>query len=113
MNKIKKFNYENIYHTDKLIASNEYFALIINKIFEVLKESYHNRTKTQENYFIVINDFEEWIKNYWNLERQENNKNKVLFDMSDEKEYIKAIIYYISGMTDNYAIKMYNKIIKF
>ncbi len=113
MNKIKKFNYQNIYLSDKLIASNEYFALVINKIFEVLKESYHNKTKIQENYFAVISDFEEWLKNYWNIERAENNKNKVLFDINNEKDYIKAIIYYISGMTDNYAIKMYNKIIKF
>lgn len=113
MNKIKKFNYQNIYLSEKLIASNEYFEIIINKIFEVLKESYYNKTKVQENYFAVIDDFEKWIKNYWNLEREENNKNKVLFDMNNEKDYIKAIIYYISGMTDNYAIKMYNKIIKF
>lgn len=113
MNKIKKFNYENIYLSDKLIAPNEYFAIIINKIFEVLKESYYNKIKIQKNYFAVIDDFDKWIKNYWNLERAENNKNKVLFDMNNEKDYIKAIIYYISGMTDNYAIKMYNKIIKF
>jgi len=113
MNKIKKFNYQNIYLSDKLIASHKYFELIINKIFEVLKEGYHNKTKIQKNYFSVIDDFDKWLKNYWNLEREENNKNKVLFDMNNEKDYIKAIIYYISGMTDNYAIKMYNKIIKF
>lgn len=113
MNEIKKFNYKNIYHSDKLIASNEYFALIINKIFEVLKESYYNKAKTKENYFEVISDFEKWLKNYCNIAREPNNKNKILFDINDEKDYIKAIVYYISGMTDNYAIKMYNKIIKF
>ena len=35
-----------------------------------------------------------------------------LFKIEDKKDYFKAIIYYISGMTDNYAIDMYNKIIK-
>ena len=33
--------------------------------------------------------------------------------MKDEKEFYQAIIYYISGMKDNYAIDMYNKIIGF
>ena len=61
----------------------------------------------------LINDFEGWISNYWNLERSEKNKNDVIFNFEDEKDYSKSIIYYISGMTDNYAIDMYNKIIRF
>ena len=37
----------------------------------------------------------------------------ILFDIENEKDYCKAIIYYISGMTDNFAIDTYNKIIGF
>ena len=33
--------------------------------------------------------------------------------MEKEQDFYQAIIYYISGMTDNYAIDMYNKIISF
>ena len=33
--------------------------------------------------------------------------------LKKEKDFCKAIIYYISGMTDNYAIEIYNKIIRF
>ena len=40
-------------------------------------------------------------------------KNKVLFDVQNEKDYCKAVVYYISGMTDNFAIKVYNDIIGF
>ena len=35
------------------------------------------------------------------------------FNIENEKEFYKAIIYYISGMTDNYAIEMYNRVIGF
>ena len=42
-----------------------------------------------------------------------NISDKVLFDMNKHTDYYKAIIYYISGMTDNYAIERYNSIIKF
>ena len=37
--------------------------------------------------------------------------NKVLFSIDNEKDFYKAIIYYISGMTDNFAIEIYNEII--
>ena len=30
--------------------------------------------------------------------------------MKNEKDFNQAIIYYISGMTDNYAMETYNKI---
>ena len=61
----------------------------------------------------LIKDFYEWLECYWNLDRKQNMKNDIIFNMNNEKDYYKAIIYYISGMTDNYAIEMYNKIIGF
>ena len=36
-----------------------------------------------------------------------------LFDLKSKKDYARAIIYYISGMTDKYAIDIYNEIISF
>ena len=41
------------------------------------------------------------------------SKEKILKLVYKEKDYLKGMIYYISGMTDNYAIEMYNRIIKF
>lgn len=113
INNLKKFNYKKIYLSDKLLASTHYFELILNSIYDLLKESYNNKPKTRKICPELINDFEDWITNYWNLERKENNKNGIIFNIENEKDYYKAIIYYISGMTDNYAIEMYNKIIGF
>ena len=53
------------------------------------------------------------MKRYWNKKRDKKNKNEIIFNVDNENEFYKAIIYYISGMTDNYAIEMYNKIIGF
>ena len=61
----------------------------------------------------LVEDFEDWLSNYWNKQRDEKNKNSIIFDIDDEKEFCRAIIYYIAGMTDNYAIDTYNKIIRF
>ena len=113
MNELKKFNYKKIYLSDKLEISVKYFKLVLNEIFDILKESYKNKDKMVKICSELVNDFEDWLRDYWDLERSNKCKNNVLFNMEDEKDYIRAIIYYISGMTDNYAIEMYNKIIRF
>ena len=61
----------------------------------------------------VFTEFEGWLLNYCNMPRTTNLKNDKLFNIENEKEYLKAIIYYISGMTDNFAIDTYNRIVGF
>ena len=119
MNKIKKFNIKNIYCSERLKQSHKYFEIIINCIYETLQKCYDgNNTKNQiENmkkiFPDVITDFESWLEMYWNLERNEIQKNDVIFDINKKQDFKKAIILYISGMTDNFAIDTYNKIISF
>jgi len=113
INNLKEFNYKNIYMSEKLTDATEYFRIVIEKIYNVLKESFYDNEKIKSLYPDVMNEFEIWLKNYWNLERNANNENEVIFDVKDQKSYCKAIILYISGMTDNYAITTYNNIIKF
>ena len=50
---------------------------------------------------------------FWNKERNDFYRNTIVFNIDNEIELNQALIYYISGMTDNYAIDTYNKIIKF
>ena len=119
INSVKKFNYKNIYMSDILKPSIEYFKLIINQIYKTLKELYNGENtlveiqKLKKFYPKLMSSFEEWILNYWNLSRSEKCKNDVFINMENEKDYCKAIIYYISGMTDNFAIDIYNEIIRF
>lgn len=113
VNEIKKFNYKNIYLRDKLIEATKFFELVLKTIYEFLKESYTDREKMRKIAPELLADFEIWLKNYWNKERYFNNQNTVIFNVENKYDYYRAIIYYISGMTDNYAIEMYNKIIRF
>ena len=119
INSIKKFNYKNIYMSDILKPSIEYFKLIINQIYETLKRLYNGENtlveihKLKKFYPKLMSSFEEWIVNYWNLPRSEKCKNDAFINMENEKDYCKAIIYYISGMTDNFAIDIYNEIVRF
>lgn len=121
LNDIKKFNYEHIYFNKHLQYPFDYFKLVINQIFDVLFDCFDGNntlTKLEELkifYPILASCFIDWIKKYWNLTNRSNSclKNKVIFDMSNNIDFGKAIIYYVSGMTDNFAINCYNEIIGF
>lgn len=113
LNEIKKFNYKYIYLSDKLKVSMDYFELILNTIYNFLKDLHSNRERAMRICSDLVLDFEDWISNYWSGKRSPENKNSVIFSIDDPKEWSRAIIYYISGMTDNYAIETFNRIIKF
>ena len=119
INSIKMFNFKYIYKADIIKPSIEYFKLVINQIYETLKKLYDDKNiyinihRLKKFYPKLMNSFEEWISNYWNLSRAEKCKNDIIINMINEKDYYKAIIYYISGMTDNFAIDIYNEIIGF
>ena len=119
LKEIKDFNYKNIYRSHKKSSSTRYFNILISEIYYTLKSAYAG-TKTLEKiqemkkaYPEIFSNFEDWLLNYWNLYRPDKNKNDMLFDIENEKDYCKAVIYYISGMTDNFAIDTYNKIVGF
>lgn len=121
MDKIKAFNYKNIYTADRLMPGNRYFELLINEIYNCLAALYAgNNTKyvLQEKskvYPKLINGFREWIQNYWNLEDRSNSKlrNNIIFDMNNPDDYKRAVVYFISGMTDRFAMDVYREIISF
>lgn len=121
MNKIKKFNYKNIYSAKRIKPSVRYFNLVINEIYNLLKSTYNgintldNLKDLSKTYPKLCNSFIIFIYNYYDFGNRESLKlkNKILFSLDNEKDFYQAIIYYISGMTDNFAIEIYNEIIHF
>ena len=121
MNNIKAFNYKNIYSVERLKPSVRYFNLVINEIYNLLKSSYDglntldNIRKLSKAYPKLCESFISFIYNYYDFGNRDSLKlkNKILFSLDNAKDYYQAIIYYISGMTDNFAIEIYNEIIHF
>lgn len=119
MNKIKKFNYEHIYSCDRINPSNRYFSLVLNEIYDTLKSTYdgvHTPERLEairKFYPNLISGFYDWIIAFWNIGERDGLKNKVLFDIQRPEDFYFAIICYISGMTDKFAIDIYNEIIGF
>ncbi|MBQ4078787.1 HD domain-containing protein [bacterium] len=120
--RIKKFNYENIYNHSRLLPFKNYARLIINTIFDKLDELYGINLvlnfKKEKNFFPeLIKHFEDWLIKYSNydLEKKKELKleNKIVYNLEEQDEYRKAIIDFISGMSDNFAIATFNEIISF
>lgn len=121
MNKIKEFNYKNIYSSDRLKPSRRFFNLVINEIYNTLKSTYDrkntltNLKNLSKTYPKLGESFTGFIQNYYNFNNREilKLKNKILFSIDNPTDFYKSIVYYISGMTDNFAIEIYNEIIHF
>lgn len=119
LKEIKDFNYKHIYTARNIKPAIRYFSIVLNEIYFTLKSTYDGKNtaykmrKLKKMYPEVVGNFQEWLENYWNQQRKNDNQNDIIVNMDDEKSFSKAIIYYISGMTDNFAIDTYNKIIGF
>ena len=128
MNRIKAFNYKYIYASDRIKPSTRYFRVVINEIYNLLKSMYDGQNTlnklndVSDIYPNLCKGFINFITDYYDFDNREEFKeaiinlrlkNKVLFSIDNEKDFYKAIIYYISGMTDNFAIEIYNEIIHF
>ncbi len=122
LTKIKEFNYKNIYFSDRLKPSIRYFELVITEIYNLLKSCYDGKNTTiklknvlSKISFKLYDSFLGFVSSYYDLGNRENLKltNDVIFDFNNEKDFYKCIIYYISGMTDKFAIEIYNDIIGF
>ena len=121
MERIKCFNSEKIYKNEKIQPTIRYFKVVMNEIFHLLKNEY-NGTATTKNirklkryYPSLAEEFSGWLETYSNSVDRDNESyfNKVIYDLNDEKQYSKAIVDYMSGMTDQYIIRVYNEIVSF
>ena len=115
------FNYKYIYNCQRIQPSNRYFNIVLTEIYSLLKSTFE-QDHTLENvenlnkfYPKLYKNFLSFLNHYFDLGNRENLKlkNQIVFNLNNEKEFYKAIIYFISGMTDNFAIEIYNEIIGF
>ena len=111
---IKDFNYKKIYNSDKFDSFKNYTKLIVNSIYNNLLAEYENIKK--DNFelssirsSLLKNSYKEWLDKY---SRHINIKyqNKIQFKLDNEKDYKRSIVYFISGMTDSFAISIFNEL---
>lgn len=129
INLIKDFNYKYIYGHERLIPFKEYSKLVINQIFDVLKKTYEGKyswesIKNYERYYpLLMTSFDKWLARYCcadivpegELLRIALNcdNDKIYGKLESEEIYIRAILDFIAGMTDRFAIKVFNELLSY
>lgn len=116
INNVKTFNYENIYSHKRLENYNNYTKIILQTIFNILYDCNANDYyKTIENikalpYNKLSKSFSDWLYKYSINNPEQTYTTKKIYDLSNEADYKKSIIDFISGMTDNYILNVFNEI---
>lgn len=123
MNSLKEFNYKNIYLHKRLNVYKKYADLIIRSIFDVLYGFFdadgtvRKIDKYKNIYPRLTHFFKSWLIKFGSPDAREKKtnlfKNEILYDISKEKDYIQAITDFVSGMTDAFAIKMFEELTTF
>lgn len=113
------FNLKYIYRAPRVNRAENFFEIMIREIFNLLfgcfdGDNTQNRLdELRKSYPAVSTAFHDWLSCYWTLFRDYRQKNPAIFDISYEKDYARAVISFIAGMSDRYAIECFNEIISF
>jgi dGTPase len=123
MNLLRRFSAEYIYMNPRLSYFKSYARLVIETIFNYLKGIYKQRDTWKKLSYetkycpVLTSTFEDWLLKYSDIDlparERRNYKNRVVYDISDAKSYAKAVLDFISGMTDSFAIRMFEELIGF
>lgn len=129
LDEIKSFNYKHIYRHNRLEPFKHYSELVITQIFNTLLSFYDGRHTwnllAENKHFTptLIDSFEKWLARYCSetiipagklkeLSLQCENE-KIYQELQTRELYIRAIIDYISGMTDRFAISLFQELLEY
>ena len=126
---IKEFNYHCIYRNKRLAPFTAYAKVVINQIFDVLLEAYRGEETVDELrreaawYPELMGAFADWLSKFCdpslNFFENLNEKtaqcaNKKIYGRLETREiYAQAVLDYISGMSDPYALKVFDELITY
>ena len=129
LREIKDFNYRYIYKNPRLTPFTEYARVVIGQIFSVLLDAYSGEDTIAELrrraqiYPELMGAFADWLSKFCELSfnlfdnvdaRTVKCLNRKIYGrLETETVYAQAIIDYISGMSDNYAIRVFNELITY
>ncbi len=119
LNLLNRFNSKYIYQSPRVVRADQYFQLVIRQIFDLLfscfdeKHTLENLQELKKLHPMFAESFLNWLATYWTEERDPILENPAIFDLHDRTSFAKAVLSYIAGMSDKYAMDCYHDIISF
>lgn len=111
-----------------MVPFKEYSKLVINQIFDILKKTYDGKhsweliKKKKKYYPVLMDSFEKWLAHYCFTDivseelmdiSLDCENEKIYRNLENEKIYIQAILDFIAGMTDRFAIRVFNELLNY
>jgi dGTPase len=120
MKELKDFNYKHIYTDNRLEPYRQYTTLALNAIFAKLLEYYagedtlSNIHASKKEYPLLLGEFEKFLRVYSAIDSPLRYRNKKIYGRLDDEEiYDQAILDFIAGMTDRFATKVYEELLRY
>lgn len=124
---VKQFNYAHIYKNPRFNAFQRYASLIIETLYGELSGVYGgdvfgNLARFSEVYPALGGAFSSWLAKYCNPDilppqlrqnRPASDNLKIYGDLSDGRVFARAICDFIAGMTDAFAIRLFDEQLRF
>lgn len=123
---LKKFSFTKIYKHWRLVEFQHYAKIVLETIYRTLMNTQVYAENGREasvlkNFPKLCVEFENWLVKYSNYmpHNQKDRKRiyrydtKQVFDVTNDESFQKCVIEFISGMTDQFAIEIYDEIIQF
>lgn len=125
LKEIKCFNYRHIYANERFNSFQKYCALIIGELFDFFA-GYYDGERTFERLAgadrpDLAAPFAEYLARYCEADIVPESlrsgfvgKNKKIYErLQTRGHYLRAVLDYVSGMTDRYAVNAFNMLLKF
>ncbi|MGE4292465.1 MAG: deoxyguanosinetriphosphate triphosphohydrolase family protein [Desulfovibrio sp.] len=122
MERLKAFNYRQIYLHPKLEQYKKYVRLVLETLFAELEEPLNQggleRVRAEAaKRPTLYRVFLDWLEKYSTQGRETAPPNKfgnrVLYDLDTPEGRFQTVLDFISGMTDNYALRSFEELISF
>jgi len=124
INKVKDFNYRNIYNHPRLKHYQAYANMVLESLFNQLIQLYGTPAHLKDElkllekiYPSLAGSFAYWLMKYSDLDLEERAHTKfgnhLVYQLESRTDYTKAVADYLSSMTDHFAIKLFSELIHF
>lgn len=124
INSVKSFNYKHIYKHKRLEYYSKLASLVINSLYSALVGLYAPKKimialmdEQEKIYPNLLGAFKYWLMKYADINLKERKTSKfenlLIYDINNEKDYKRAVLHYISSMTDQYAMKLFSELTRF
>ena len=123
INEVYSFSENKIYKNERLDIYKDFIRNIVYSIFNVLMEFYNgfktvnSMRRRIKTYPKLLTEFIRWLIKYSIIDgkiiRGYNHKNEILYNIESRNSYTQAVIDYISGMSDNFALKVFEELTTF